>query len=320
MKLNIPFRQLFIAIAAAGVFSACDDAESNLSRLDPNFPQQASSANNNKNDDKVNPLLSQLQFPKVRGGSSEVISHSTSALGLNYSIEWDHTLRAQRWTCFYFNASNSVQKWNRSNWKNSTWGGDPFQLDPDVPANEQPPVKGEFSGSYYPGGGYNSYYNRGHICASQDRVCSKEANEQTFYMTNMMPQVYAFNGGIWEQMEIAVRDRWNKSNFRDVLYVVKGGTIDKPNQILDHTKSGFIVPRYFFMALLCKNGNSYKAMGFWVEHLNEDHSKDALSQYVVSIDYLEELTGLDFFCNLPDDIEKEVEGASKSQILKDWNL
>ena len=320
MKLNISFRHLFIAIAAAAVITACDDAESNLSRLDPSFPQSTSSANANKNDDKDNPLLSQLQFPKVRGGSSEVISHSTADLGLNYSIEWDHTLRAQRWTCFVFNASNSVQKWYRNNWKNTSWGGDPFQLDPDVPANEQPRVTGEFSSSYYPGGGRDDFYNRGHICASQDRVCSKDANEQTFYMTNMMPQVHAFNDGIWKQMEIAVRDRWNKSNFRDVLYVVKGGTIDKPSQTLLPTKSGFIVPRYFFMALLCKNGNSYKALGFWVEHLNEDRSNDPLSQYVVNIDYLEELTGIDFFCNLPDDIEKEVEGVSKSRILKDWNL
>ncbi len=298
--------------------TACDDSESNLSLLDPAHNGSTTAPNTNKNDDSQDAQLSELQFPKVKGGTSEVISHSTSAFGLNYSVEWDHELRAQRWTCYTFTPGNSVQKWSRNNWYSTSWGGDPFQFDPDVPLTEQPPVKGEFSGSSYPG--TNRGYDRGHICASQDRVCSQEANEQTFYMTNMMPQINSFNAGIWAQMEIALRDRWNRSNFRDVLYVTKGGTIDKASQILDRTKSGFIVPRYFFMAVLCKNGNKYKALAFWVEHLNADHSMDNLADYVINVDRLEQLTGIDFFCNLPDDIETEVESTARSQILKDWNL
>ena len=67
---------------------------------------------------------------------------------------------------------------------------------------------------------------------------------------------------------------------------------------------------------------SRKAMslGFWVEHLNEDHSKDPLADYVVNIDKLEELTGIDFFCNLPDDLETKVESATTDEIKKDWGL
>ncbi|MBR6261783.1 MAG: DNA/RNA non-specific endonuclease, partial [Prevotella sp.] len=68
-----------------------------------------------------------------------------------------------------------------------------------------------------------------------------------------------------------------------------------------------IVPKYFFMAILCKNKQGYKAIGFWVEHLNEDRSNDNLIDYVVSIDELERLTGIDFFCNLPDDEEEQAE-------------
>ena len=273
----------------------------------------------NKNDASYDRYLSQLQFPKVKGGMSEVVSHSTSAFGLNYSLEWDHTLRAQRWTCFYFCNSNTVTKWARGNWQNTSWGGDPFQWDPDVPTSEQPAVRGEFSSSYYPGGGRDSYYNRGHICASQDRMCSQEVNEQTFYMTNMMPQVYAFNGGIWAKMEEQVR-KWNKASLRDTLFVVKGGTIDREEQILDRTRSGFIVPRYFFMALLSKKGSDHKAMAFWVEHLNADHSNDPLGDYVVNVRELEQKTGIDFFCNLPDDIEERVETQDVSVVKTIWGL
>ena len=133
-------------------------------------------------------------------------------------------------------------------------------------------------------------------------------------MTNMMPQVGNFNGGIWNNMESRVRG-WAKNE--DKLYVCKGGTIDKQEYILGKTKNNHIVPKYFFMALLAKKGDTYKALGFWVEHLNEDHSNDKLGDYVVSIDDLESKTGIDFFCNLPDDIETKVEGTTTKS---DWGL
>ena len=77
------------------------------------------------------------------------------------------------------------------------WSGDPFQKDPEVDADCQPPVSKEFSGSGY---------DRGHIVASEDRVYCQDANGQTFYMTNMYPQMHNFNAGIWEDMEKLVRN------------------------------------------------------------------------------------------------------------------
>ena len=303
--------RLLPLLIATLLLAACSDDENSYNLDGQN------TVNKNCNNASQNALLSQLQFPKVKGGTSSVISHATNAFGLNYSLEWDHELRAQRWTCYYFCASNTVTKWSRNQWYNTSWGGDPFQWDPDVPKSEQPPVTGEFSGSYYPG--TNTRYDRGHICASQDRMCSQEVNEQTFYMTNMMPQVYAFNGGVWAKMEEQVR-KWNKASLRDTLFVVKGGTIDREEQILDRTRSGFIVPRYFFMALLSKKGSDYKAMAFWVEHLNADHSNDPLGNYVVNVRELEQKTGIDFFCNLPDDIEERVETQDVSIVKTVWGL
>lgn len=266
-----------------------------------------------------------LEFPRISSGNSTVVTHSTNDYGTTYSFEWDHTLKAQRWTCFHFTKDNKVKNWARNRWPN----GDPFQKDPKIPENEQPSVQGEFSGSSYPDKGFASF-QRGHICASEDRVYSQEANGQTFYMTNMFPQGGNFNGGIWSKMEAFVRDDWGRkiTGANDTLFVVKGGTIDHENQILCRTKSGFIVPRYFFMALLLKKNNAYQAMGFWIEHTNVDHSKDKLSDYVVNIRELEEKTrsranmddGIDFFCNLPDDIEQSVETQDVATIKRLWNL
>ena len=61
------------------------------------------------------------------------------------------------------------------------------------------------------------------------------------------------------------------------------------------------------MALLCKNAQGYKAMAFWIQHKAGNDDGQALKQYVISIDELEQKTGIDFFCNLPDDIEERVE-------------
>ena len=81
-----------------------------------------------------------------------------------------------------------------------------------------------------------------------------------------------------------------------------------------------LVPKYFFMALLCHTPEGqYKAMGFWVQHTDTNQSDD-LTKYVVSIHELEQNTGIDFFCNLPDDIERQVENVTKQQIISNWQL
>ena len=87
----------------------------------------------------------------------------------------------------------------------------------------------------------------------------------------------------------------------------KGGTIDSESMILERIKGQLIVPKYFFMALLEKNANGYKALAFWTEHLNHTVPNAHLADYAITIDALEEKTGIDFFCNVPDCIENIVE-------------
>nr|MCR4995091.1 DNA/RNA non-specific endonuclease [Bacteroidales bacterium] len=161
---------------------------------------------------------------------------------------------------------------------------------------------------------YNHYrgsgYTRGHICASADRWNSLEANRQTFLYSNMQPQLYNFNGGIWANLEMKVRS-WNNDSFRDTLYVAKGGTIDSSSDILETTSTGLRVPKYFFMAVLCKNkstvNSGYKAIAFFLEHRDDYTETETFKPYIVSVDWLEDRTGIDFFCNLPDEIENQVE-------------
>lgn len=258
-----------------------------------------------------------IEFPAIKGGNSEIIIHrcvlnsKTGEEGINYSLEWDHKKKATRWVCYKMYYSVSVSNWSRSNWAN----GDPWDYDPNVPESEQQATYSELSKSKPPLPN-STYYQKGHILPSADRLGSKEANGQTYYMTNIYPQVPNLNEKIWAQMENQVRAWGNKC---DTLYVCKGGTIDDAKNILAYTTGNHIVPKYFYMALLSKKGNTFKAMAFWIEHL-DNTSWPAMKNYAITIQDLEKKTGIDFFCNLPDDIENEVETVSQSQMLKDWGL
>lgn len=268
--------------------------------------------NANRNDASLEPALQRLEFPHVKGGDSRVIIHTNNdRFGINYSVEWDCTKRSQRWSCYQMFASNRKQNTSRyySDYNQ-------YPMDPELPDQYY------FSIDPYRGSGYD----HGHICPSADRLYSSEANIQTFYLTNMQPQRHVFNAGIWEKMEEKLRSWMSTgSKAEDTLYVCKGGTIDAvpgvtDNPILTTLANGLIVPKYFFVALLRRSSAGYKALAFWVEHLNEDHSNDPLINYVINVRELERRTGIDFFCNLPDDIENDVETTSVENIKWLWNM
>ena len=125
-----------------------------------------------------------------------------------------------------------------------------------------------------------------------------------------------FNAKVWANMEAKVRN-WAKQNnytFCDTMYVCKGGTIDNKSQIMKTLSNGLIVPKYYYMAILISKKQSngtmkYDAMAFWIEHKESSDNGTALAKYVITIDELESKTGIDFFCNLPDDIERQVEST-----------
>ena len=312
-------KQLILLFVCALTLAACggDDPVNIHGDSKTTSISDDTSANTNKNTSGPTEAQTRYEFPKLKGGTSDVIVHSTTSFGVTYSLEWDHQKKATRWVCWEVNGDNRIEKYSR----NQLWpNGDPWAYDPKVSQTEQQATYSELSKSYYPGyipGVHKEsdyLYQKGHICASQDRIYDKEANQQTFYMTNIYPQVGNFNGKLWAKLEAQVRT-WGKNS--NVMYVCKGGTIDKDSEILGYTIGKHIIPKYFFMAIVSQTTKGVRGIAFWMEHLNEDRSGDQLSKYAITIDELETKTGLDFFCNLPDDTENTVEATLT---LSDWNL
>ena len=266
--------------------------------------------NTNSNFKDLRTATHRLEFPKLKGGHSTILTHKLSNGEINYSVEWDIDKMSNRWTCYQIYASNALKSVKRkSQESDNLYPRDPFWT----------------SNAFFPYDPYRgSGYDHGHLCPSQDRVNSRESNDQTFYLSNMQPQVHGFNAGIWAEMEKKMRTYiTNKSGSKDTLFICRGGTIDKQDQYT-YIRNKFIVPTYFFSVALMKykikgQGDwQYNAIGFWFKH--ENNNGTSLKPYVTSIKEIEEKTGIDFFCNLPDNIERDVESKTLAQMILTWNI
>lgn len=235
---------------------------------------------------------------------------------VTFSIEYDTEKRHSKWVAFTFDGITSQINWNRNNWEWTSWEGDPFQPDPLLPYDAR--IGDEEH--------KKDHYDRGHLCASADRLYSKDANEQTFYYSNISPQLGGFNTGIWLDLENKVQNWGSNPNMRDTLYVVKGGTI-RDGEFYDsrgqhgtivkniEKMNGIVVPAHFFMALVCRKSDSFYGIAFYFDH--KEHHTGSLSDYAITIDELEELTGIDYFCNFPDKVEEAIESKCNPSL---WGL
>ena len=254
--------------------------------------------------EKPSGYASMLEIPALKGGSmNQFITHTTKRNGKDYptySLEYSYKYKHSYWIAYRFD---------------NTTGGNVGRNEAYKPDPELPSQYAAKHNDYT-----NSGYTRGHLCASSDRQYSKEANQQTFYMSNISPQSgNGFNqsGSAWNTGEDKVQAwGYNISRSTDTLYVVKGGTIGE-GMIKGYIKNEIAIPKYFFMAVLFRGGDNYKAIGFYMPHenLKDDPDKKDPKKYLMSIDALEQETGIDFFHNLPDNIENTVEATYN---VNDW--
>ena len=149
-----------------------------------------------------------------------------------------------------------------------------------------------------PFGGYAGDYARGHQLPSADRQCCYDANAQTFYGTNMTPQLNAHNEKIWADLENKVRGYANSS---DTTYVVTGVMVSSSSKKeKDSYGKSVTVPDSYFKAVLKYSTKStlgtWNAAAFYLEH--RAYSGSISKEHSMSIDELEAMTGIDFFVNL----------------------
>ena len=242
-------------------------------------------------------MLDWLELPAtVAGDGREILIHnmdggkyrSEKTDGTrNFSCYWDYDDYMSLWVAYPLN--NSIKG---SGGRSNEWGYDAL-----LPTDIQPNIKNTYGGGW----------TRGHQLPSADRVKTNAANASTFVPTNMTPQDYDFNSGIWLDLENRVRDYASKS---DTLFVVTGALFDSSSRYSGNN-TGFRVkiPTHYFKALLYKGSSSYATSGYMAAGYILPHdtgiSGGNYLDYIMSIDELEEQTGIDFFPNLVAKIGKE---------------
>ena len=229
-----------------------------------------------------------LELPAMDNPDLGYYTHSFKMNGKtyrNYSFGWSQADRVALWVAYplcKLYTNGSVGRTNE-------WALDP--------------LLGEDSAA--PFGGYAGSYARGHQLPSADRQCCYEANAQTFYGTNMTPQLNAHNEKIWADLEAKVRGYANTS---DTTYVVTG-VIVSPSSKKEKDSYGksVTVPDAYFKAVLKYSKSStlgaWNAAAFYLEH--RAYSGGVGKEHSMSVDELEEMTGLDFFVNLPAKVGEE---------------
>lgn len=154
----------------------------------------------------------------------------------------------------------------------------------------------------------DSGYDRGHMAPAGDMKWDEQAMNETFYLTNVCPQDAALNAGMWNDIEIKVRE-WAR---RDKSLIVVTGPIMGKNQETIGQDVDIAVPEAFFKVILSPNTTPKKAIAFICPNRS---CGGTMQSYAVSVDEVEKRTGMNFFNALPDEIENRIEATCN---LNQW--
>lgn len=258
----------------------------------------------------VTPAIAQtgwLEIPAALDGATDnTVGTLYDGSTRNYSFLYDHTTYASLWVAYPLAPSDIEGSLKHSSWAKCDL----------VDADKQVDISKSY-GVSYPTTNYDSnLYARGHQIPDADRDnTSATMLSQTYLSVNSTPQIQnGFNGGIWSSLENAIRTE--VEDYKDTVYITTGPvfqTVDGKGKeevtyITNQGDSKSVpVPNYYYKVVLKVKGNSASAIGFWFEH--KEYS-DSYTNYAVSVDQIEEWTGLNFFVNLSDDLENAAESNS----------
>lgn len=145
-----------------------------------------------------------------------------------------------------------------------------------------------------------SGYDRGHLCPAADMGFNARAMEESFYMSNITPQAPDFNRGIWKELETDVRE-WAMQEHR--LIIVAGPVFKDNKGTIGEDK--VVVPGYFFK-LVFDATDAPRMIAFLIPNAKTNRP---LTDFAVPVDQVEKLTGYDFFSQLPDNEEDQLEST-----------
>ena len=231
-------------------------------------------------------LISNLIYSqdlKPLGVYDNLISHNY------YSFSYSEQHKQAEWVYYKLNASQLNPTVKRKN---------NFRKDPKLIKNSADLKDYKSSG-----------YDRGHLAPAADMKYNSNSMSESFYLSNVSPQLPSFNRGIWKRIEKQIRE-W--SYMYGELIVITGPVLECENFGKIGTNS-VTIPKWYYKVVI--DPYNYKRnLAILIENTG---SSNSVKSYVITIDQLEEFSGIDFFYRLPDLIEESFE-SSKSLNLWYW--
>ncbi|WP_225309363.1 MULTISPECIES: DNA/RNA non-specific endonuclease [Larkinella] len=164
-----------------------------------------------------------------------------------------------------------------------------------------------------------SGFDRGHLCPSDDRDSTAEENRTTFFMTNIVPQAPRHNRESWSLLEGYTRKLIADGN---EAYIIAGtygkGGIGDNGQATTLAGGKVTVPSALWKVIVVLPVGSVdlnrinaqtRVIAVFIPNTNAFGEKP-WSDYRVSVDEIERLTGFDLLANVSDAVEREIEAQS----------
>ena len=206
----------------------------------------------------------------------EILVRDTPGFVIGYSLARENIV----WVAYHLTPSELKGTVSRT---------DDFRADPEL--NGGAGVLEDYRGSGF---------DRGHLAPAGDMKWSIDAMSHSFLLSNIVPQLRKFNGGVWLDLERSTR-RYVLNNQRSV-YLVTGPIVHADSETIGNNE--IPVASHFYKIIY--DAEAEKAVAYLLPHLE---SIENFEKFAVSVDQVEQITGLDFFSSLPDSLEELMESS-----------
>jgi len=226
-------------------------------------------------------LFAGFEIPEIKQG--DYVIHHTG-----YSLLYNEAYEQADWVAYELTSAETNNQYERSN---------RFLMDPAVSTSTADDAD-------YRGSGYD----RGHLAPAADMGWSEVSEQESFYYSNMSPQLPGFNRGIWKQLETFVR---NNAIAKGFVYVVTGPVLTAGLPVIGHNKVA--VPSMFYKVCLIVEENRKVGIGFMIPNQS---SRLPVYAFATTIDEVEKRTGINFFPTLSE-VEEKI--AEHQYDVQDWS-
>lgn len=147
-------------------------------------------------------------------------------------------------------------------------------------------------------------FQRGHLAPNfaMAQLYGAKAQLASFRMSNVLPQTAGVNQGVWQRLEEIEIDDWARR--LGTLQVLAGPVYWGERERL---RSGLEIPDAFYRILLDMDSRRPQVIAFLIPQTVRGN--EPLSDFLTTVDDLEESTRLDFFARLRDDEEAKLEAG-----------